>query len=227
MLCVACGQDNPDGSKYCAKCNALLPQMAPTGPPGGESLLELDENTEYPRPVGRYVSEVMHALTWAAHEFLEEDGELEPLLDSVDEVRQRFTEFKESIPTILENLADQQANLPEDPYPKQMRYLNTRGVQLYEEGLTLVDRFLTDLEGDSAEAETLVDGINKILDGNDHLCLCIELTAIRVHVIQRELEKIEVEENKAELAEAMAATGGEGAPQDEPTAVPVDSTDVG
>ncbi len=236
MLCVACGHDNVGSGKYCEKCNAVLPQMAPSGVPGSESTLDLDEDTEYPVPQGRYVSEVMHTLAWAAHEFLEEEGDLDTLLDAIEDVKARFADFKTKIPTILENLANSQAAVPDDPYPKQMRYLNNKGVALYEEGLALIDKFVADLEEDKADGDTLIDGITKVLDGNDYFCLCIEMTAGRVQAIQEVLNECKQQENLQALAEAQgnreaAVSQGDGSvagsePEAEEVPLPVDSTDV-
>lgn len=193
--CVKCGTDNTAGQKYCSQCGAVIPQMAPTGDPTVRSGLDLDENTEYLTPTSRYSNEELSNMAWAAHDWLVEGAELEPFIESYQVVKQNFLNFQgNELHTMEELLSNERQVYPDDPYPKQMTYLLRKGVQHYEEGIGLVEHYLTALDSEAgADDEELKRGINRLLDGNDHFCLAMELVQIRVKGTEDALRSIGVD----------------------------------
>jgi len=199
----------------------MLPQMAPSGNPQASSNFDLDENTEYLTPQFRYFSEVMHHLSWSAHDFLEEGADLGPFLEAFEEVKQNFHRFVDvDLPQLQESFAWQKSEVPDDQIPRQLAYLNTKGVNYYEEGIAKVEQFLGSLQDEEgANPDLLIDGITRILDGNDHFCLCIEVTHARIKVLEEYIRTGRVpdhvptdEEAEAAASEAPATEGAEPEP---------------
>ena len=80
MLCVQCGTDNPDGTKFCVSCNAVLPMQ----PLASSSSMDIAENVEYLVPEAHYQSPVLQQLAWTVHDFIEEEAELEPVIEAYE-----------------------------------------------------------------------------------------------------------------------------------------------
>src|ERR1017187_5984643 len=87
-VCIKCSTDNPASTKYCEKCGAVLPQMAPIGNPA--TSFDVDENTEYLTPNFHYPADEMLNLAWTANDFLDEGADLEPFLEAYEIVKGKF-----------------------------------------------------------------------------------------------------------------------------------------
>jgi hypothetical protein len=157
--------------------------MAPTGSAG--SSLDLDEDTDYIKPTEHFPSAEMLAMAWALHDFLEEEGELEPFLEVYDGVKARLENYNKNLhQESLEFITNDRNIDPDDTYPKQIQYLIVRGSQLSEEGIALVERFLDALDEDRLEGETGKEGVAKIVQANDHFLLALHMSMTRTEAIR-------------------------------------------
>lgn len=201
IACFKCGHENPDGQKFCT-CGALLPQMAPSG--SATSSIDLDEDTNYIKPTEHFPSAEMLAMAWALHDFLEEEGELEPFLEVYEGVKERLENYNTNLhQSSLEFIANDRSIDPEDTYPKQVQYLIVRGSQLSEEGIALVEKFLDALDQDRLEGETGKEGVAKIVQANDHFLLALHMSMSRADAI-RAAAKANGVDLDAQLAESQA-----------------------
>lgn len=179
MVCVQCGAENPESAKYCTSCNALLFQVAPTGLPE-TSTIDLDADIDYPFPTYHYQSPILEQLAWAVHEFMEEDGELEPVIETYDAFREIYAGFQVEIPGIEELFYTSEGTIEDDLTPKYVRYLlgnAKRGYQVgetsFEQYFDLVDNLAEDAE--FPEPKLLVEGVKSWLSCNDNICMTFEL----------------------------------------------------
>lgn len=178
MVCVQCGTENPESSKYCAKCSAMLFQVAPTGMPS--SGLDLDEELQYPVAHTHYQSPILEQLAWAVHEFAEEEGELEPIIETYEAFREIYEGFRTEIPTLEELYYSSTGLLEGDPTPKYIKYLLNRSVEFYTSGEAQFENYLESLErlGEDEEfpdPEPLKEGTRAWLNCNDNICMTFEL----------------------------------------------------
>lgn len=168
IACLFCQAENESGRRHCQKCSALLPQPAQALPP--RSLVNLKDTVSAPSPPkDRYANPLMHNLSWSAHEWLSEEGSREEFVEVYEQVRRRYERFQKDwseVETALEAIRE---SLPERA--EQISYLAGRGLLLFEEGVRRVDRALDE---DPPEPD-LMEGIRAILDGSDHLTLCLQL----------------------------------------------------
>lgn len=227
MLCIQCGTDNPEGSKYCLSCNAVMLKAAPTGNPA-DSNLDIEEMVEYPVPETNYQSPVLQNLCWCVHEFIEEEAELEPVIEAYEAYQEIFDGFKDEIPRLKEICYSQQGALEDDPMPSQIKYMVGKAETLYNEGEALFEGYLDKLEDlddedDFPDPEPLVEGCKKWLGCNDSICIAFDYLMGRTKAFDEILVEIDeiIEETKAKEA-AEAADSGAPAP---PVA-PADSTDL-
>jgi hypothetical protein len=198
MLCIRCGHDNPDGTNFCTKCNAKMLQMAPSGTPGGRSVLELDEHTTYLTPDRRYVTEYMYNLTCRAYEYLHVGESGEPLLEAYQFVKSKIDELEQvGMPEMIAQLQAERSDDPENEYPKQVLYLLNKGITLYREGFGMFDSFVQ-----SGEDQVLIDSIHKMQDANDNLCLAYQVIGTRNQMLEEELRRREVAARQAAAAGA-------------------------
>lgn len=187
-FCIKCSTENSAGTKYCSKCGAVLPQMAPTGVPDASGF-EVDENTTYITPNFHYPADELLNLAWAANDFLEEGSELDPFLDAYEIVKEKFTQHLETTKAEMQELiADARTRDPNDAHPKQLAYLNNKGTAYLEEGLASVEAFLAALDEDKILTDRLKDGVVKLVMANDHFCLIVALIQVRVNALLETLE---------------------------------------
>lgn len=217
MLCVRCGQDNPEGAKYCSKCNAMMPQAAPEGLPGQDSTLELDEQAEYPVPEQRYENAVLQELAWAAHDVLEEEGEIGPVVEAYEVFLNDYAQFAQYLPRLQEMYYKQKNALGEDDrFATKANYLLTKAQMFYEKGTEQIDKFLDAWENDEPDPDDLRNGVRSLLDCNDHLAVALQLNTARMVTLAETLDVINAKLGKRPPAEEEAAA-----------AAPVDSSDIG
>jgi hypothetical protein len=222
MLCIQCGTDNSEGAKYCVSCNAVMPIPAPTGNPG-ESELDIEELVEYPIPETHYQSPVLQQLAWSVHEFIEEEGELEPVIEAYEAFREIFDGFKLEIPKLKEVCYSQQGVLEDDPMPSQIKYMVTQAETLFTEGEDLFEGYLDSLEelnedDPFPEPEPLIEGTKKWLQCNDSVCVAFDFMVGRSKAFGELVEEIQEELKDVDLSDLE--------PKDEDL-VPADSTDLG
>lgn len=169
LRCILCQEENHRGRRNCQKCNARLPAIAAFGE--SSSTLDLSEALDFqPIPVNRYANDLMYDLSWAAYEFVEEEAEAEPFLETFDEVQERFEEFADSYESLRNQLLNAQAQYPDEKGPAQALYLCARGRELYLAGIQKVNECI---EHDLVEE--LLEAVRLIMDGSDHVTHCIAL----------------------------------------------------
>ena len=217
-VCIKCSTSNPDATKYCQKCGAILPQMAPTG--ASVSALDVDEHTQYLSPTCHYPAEELLNMAWAANDFLEEGADLDPFLDAYEIVKKKFgANMHECLARLQDLIADDRARNPEEPFPKQVAYLYNKGAGLADEGVASVESFLNALDEDKVLPERLKDGVVKLVMANDHFCFAIALTHLRVDAIKDALRKVGITENEDGELVAGAIPQAPGAAAAVPVAV--------
>ena len=168
MLCFQCNEDNPEGSKYCTSCNALIPTAAPTGNPASSNL-DIEEMVDYPVPESHYQSPLLQNLAWSVHEFIEEEGEFEPIVEIYEAFREVFEGFRTEIPKLQEMCYAQQSFLEDDPMPSQIKYMVNKAETLFAEGEALFEGFfdkLEEMEVAAEEARSADDDSVKESDGD-------------------------------------------------------------
>jgi ribosomal protein L40E len=173
MICIRCGQTNPDQANYCEKCNAALPKVASERPPGQGSTIAIEEGYQFLKPQKSYVTAPMFELTARAWEFLEHGASGEPVMAAYDAFKAGIDDFERvALPHMMAGLENLSAQHKEDTYPKQMRYLLHRGMALMREGFELMERFKT-----SYDREDMRNSVFKLQEGNDYLGTALEFNA--------------------------------------------------
>lgn len=200
MICVQCGTENVEQAKYCSKCSALLFQVAPEGVP--TSSLDLGESIALPQLESHYQSPLLESLAWAVHEFIEEEGEFEPIVEAYEAYREVYDKFEKELPQLQELRYATEVALEGDPGPKYMKFLLDRAVEYYHKGESLFESYLELLEGleddeGFPDPEPLKDGTRAWVDCNDNICMAYELLEGQmkeVDFLAAELEQILQEE---------------------------------
>lgn len=229
MLCVQCGTDNPEGGKYCISCSALLLHAAPTGDPSASSL-DIEEDVEYPVPEAHYQSPVLQHLAWCVHEFIEEEGEFEPILEAYEAFREIFEGFKSEIPKIHDLCYSQQGMLEGDVMPSQIKYTVSKAETLYSEGETIFEDYFDTVEAlheddDFPDPQPLIEATRKWLGCNDSVCITYDFLVGRHKALDElsvEYDEIRKEKEAQELADGASS----GAGGDAVSYAPSDSTDL-
>ena len=163
MLCIQCGTDNPEGAKYCLSCNAMILQAAPTGNPSS-STLDINEDFVNPVPDTHYQSPVLQHLAWTIHEFMEEGGELEHVIEAYEAFREIFEGFKSEIPKIEDLCYSQQGVIIDDEIPDQIKYMITQAQTLYTEGEALFEAYFDSIEEMEVADEKLGTDVDEELE---------------------------------------------------------------
>ncbi len=220
MFCIQCGTVNDDRSKYCLSCNAILIQPAPEGLPES-STLNLQEEVEYPVPETHYQAPILQQLAWSIHDFLEEDGDLELIVEAYEAYREIFEGFRVELPGLKEYSYSQEGKLEDDPVPSQIRYLVTKAEELYAEGESLFEGYFDLVESlgedeDFPDPEPLMKATKCWLSCNDNICISFDFLVGRTEAFREMLQEIE-----ETLAVAPAETGLEAE-----VAVPVDVAEI-
>ena len=195
MVCVQCGTENAEHAKYCSKCNALLFQVAPEGLPVSSSI-DLDEEIEYPVAAAHYQSPILENLAWAVHEFVEEEGDLEPVIEAYEAFREIYEGFRKEIPVLQELHYSSEGFIEGDPTPKYIKYLLTRSVEAYAEGEAYFEGYLESLEAlgeeeDFPDPKPLMEGTKSWLNCNDNICMTFELLTGQMHALTMLLDEYE------------------------------------
>jgi hypothetical protein len=214
MVCVQCGTENPEHAKYCSKCSALLFQVAPEGLPPSSSI-DLDEEIEYPVATAHYQSPILEQLAWAVHEFAEEEGDLEPVVEAYEAFREIYEGFRKEIPVLQELHYASEGFIEGDPTPKYVKYLLNRSIEYYAEGETHFEGYLEGLESlaedeDFPDPRPLMEGTKSWLNCNDNICMTFELLTGQMQALTMLLDDYDErvargEDVSAEAAEAEAA----------------------
>jgi hypothetical protein len=164
----------------------VLVQMAPAT----STSFEVDEETEYLEPPGHYPAPELLSLSWAAHDFLEGGTELDPFLDCYQLIVDRFSSYRDNeMQAFLELMASERSLVPEDPYPRQMLYLNNKALGLFEEGVLNVERFLDALDCNEVQPSLLKRGVVSLVSANDHFCYAVHLTELRSEALEQTIER--------------------------------------
>jgi hypothetical protein len=195
MVCVQCGAENAEHAKYCSKCSALLFQAAPQGLPPTSSL-DLDEEIEYPVATAHYQSPILENLAWAVHEFAEEEGELEPVVEAYEAFREIYEGFRKEIPVLQELHYSSEGFIEGDPTPKYVKYLLNRSIEHYTQGEAYFESYLESLESlaedeDFPAPKPLMDGTKSWLHCNDSICMTFELLTGQMQALTMLLDDYE------------------------------------
>lgn len=157
----------------------MLLQAAPEGLPP-TSTIDLDEEIEYPVAQYHYQSPILEQLAWAVHEFAEEEGELEPVVEAYEAFREIYEGFRKEIPVLQELHYSSEGFIEGDPTPKFVKYLLNRSIEYYGEGETHFEGYLEALErlgddDDFPDPQPLMEGTKSWLNCNDNICMTFEL----------------------------------------------------
>lgn len=140
MLCLMCGQDNPEGAGFCSNCKAVIPKtnIVSSAPP--------------PIVNRRYM-----LIKTACDKVRSGEWDLNKFGEFVYEVKQSLLEKVEEIKDI---------GIPEEAMDEFVEELETgyTGVELYLRGVELLILFLSE-----QKAEHLDQGIVLIAEGNDKI----------------------------------------------------------
>ena len=195
MVCVQCGAENAEHAKYCSKCNALLFQVAPVGLPTSSSI-DLSEEITYPVATAHYQSPILENLAWAVHEFAEEEGDLEPVIEAYEAFREIYEGFRKEIPVLQELHYSSDGFIEGDPTPKFVKYLLTRSTEAYAEGEAFFESYLESLEAlgedeDFPDPKPLMEGTKSWLNCNDNICMTFELLTGQMQALTALLDDYE------------------------------------
>jgi hypothetical protein len=210
MVCVQCGKENPEGAKYCVSCNALLFQVAPEGLPPSSSI-DLDEDIEYPVAHTHYQSPILEQLAWAVHEFSEEEGDFEPVVEAYESFREIYEGFRKEIPALQELHYASAGFIEGDPTPKYVKYLLSRSIEFYSQGEAHFESYLESLEAlgedeDFPDPTPLMEGTKSWLNCNDNICMTFELLTGQMQALTLLLDDYD---ERVAAGEDVSGSGGQ------------------
>ncbi|MGE0493383.1 MAG: hypothetical protein AB7S38_29515 [Vulcanimicrobiota bacterium] len=184
MQCIRCGHENPEGTKVCSGCQARLLRLAPTGVPNQSVAIE--EGREYLAPQINYETVHLMTLFEVVELFLDDGVDPEAVMAEIEAHRARLDAYEAGpLPDSLSLLAQEAQRLPADDFHTQVSYLLKKGVGLYRQGL---DNLTLALEEAETE-EPFVEACQALQDGNNHICLGLELMDERQKQLEEILEK--------------------------------------
>lgn len=184
--CFKCGTENNAGAKYCGSCNALLPKQAPTGIPN-KSVMDINEQVEYPRPEAHYKSPFLEHLAWAVHDFLEEGAEIEPVVEGYEAYKELFEQFQEQYPSLRERSYEHKQLIPGDPFPSQFNYYLVQTETHYAAGKESFEKYFDEFEAFLDTQEEL----DAQLPAEDADPEEIELSPEEIEKLHQQLEELE------------------------------------
>lgn len=178
MRCPKCGEQNSRTSLFCHACQSPLvgdpSAAAPTG-------LGIQEGIEYPAPAHHYETEQLNALHDLVAGLLDGADLFDELESHLDQMAENFGRFEQQHAEKMQRLlAEQSVKQPEDDYNAQLSYVIQTGLRLFKEGRDAFDRFF---ETESDDPDELEAAFYHVRDGNDYLCLALEMAHQRYQLL--------------------------------------------
>lgn len=175
MLCPRCSADNSDHSRYCKKCQAVLPRL--TGLPLPTSVA-LQDGVDYPEPTHHYETEQLSELHELVEAVLEGEDVFEQLEAQLEQMAQNYERFeREHIQPMQQLLVRESSKLPDDHYNTKLSYVLRTGMAKFHEGK---EKFRLFFETESDDADELEEAFSIVGDGHDYLCLGLEMAQTRL-----------------------------------------------
>lgn len=182
MLCPKCSADNPAHSRYCKKCQAVLPRMAGAAQP---ATVALQEGIEYPEPTHHYETDQLLELHELVEEVLEGEDVFEQLEAHLEQMAQNYEQFeREHIQPMQEMLVRESGRLPDDDYNTKLSYVLKTGMARFHEGK---EKFRVFFETESDDPDELEVAFATVGDGHDYVCLGIEMAQQRLAELEQVL----------------------------------------
>jgi len=185
VKCPQCESQNPPNCRICQACGApLIPSPVVEQPKLG-----IAEGVEYPHPTHHYETEQMNRLTELVALLFEGEDLFVELEDHLVMMSDNFHEFETQYAEKMQELLVREASRkPEDQYNTKLSYTLRTGLQLFEEGRAAFQQFF---ETESEDPDELEAAFVKVRDGNDYVCLALELAQIRFQELQKVLQQRE------------------------------------
>lgn len=175
MLCPRCSAENSDHSRYCKKCQAVLPRMAGTTQP---SSVALQDGVEYPEPTHHYETEQLAELHDLVDAVLEGEDVFEELEAQLEQMAQNYAQFeREHIQPMQQMLVRESSKLPDDHYNTKLSYVLRTGMAKFHEGR---EKFRLFFETESDDPDDLEEAFSVVGDGHDYICLGLEMAQKRL-----------------------------------------------
>lgn len=184
MLCLKCSADNPNNSRYCKNCRAVLPRNL--GQPPTVAAVSLKEGVEYPEPTHHYETEQILELHELVEDVLDGNDLFQELEEHLNNMARNYKEFEEKhIRPMQELLVRESARLPDDNYNTKLSFVLKTGMQLFHEGRKDFETFF---ETESDDPEELEAAFARVGDGHDYICLGLEMAQERLADLQKLLQ---------------------------------------
>lgn len=188
MLCVKCGHPNAAGSKYCAKCNAMMMQAAPESTT--TSVIDVEEGMEYLSPQRNYECQWLSDFVYVVNRYVNGEIEIDLVKGVYENIKRIYESFdNQQLPDFLNDLDSWRNTDLGKEYSRQLTYLMTKGFQLMGEGMELVRTYFDDTENQ----EKLEGGIEKLQDGVNQIGLAEEFMTLHQQIIEEEINRREME----------------------------------
>lgn len=183
MQCPRCSQDNLYGAKWCENCESpLIPGL----PVEEEVAVGLQEGVEYPHPTHHYETEQIVVTAQYVERLLEGDDCFDELEDHLDLMAANFKEFEKQHAAEMQNLLSRESRrMPDDTYNTKLSYVLKTGFGLFEEGRRAFNEFF---DTESEDADELEAAFAKVRDGNNYICLALEMAQQRFQELQEVLK---------------------------------------
>jgi hypothetical protein len=144
----------------------------------------LEEGVEYPHPSHHYETEQIVHLAELVELLLDGEDRFDELEEHLQLMEDNFTEFEKRYALSMQSLlASESMKRPEDQYSTKLSYVLRTGLRLFHEGKAAFAHFFATESEDPDELEA---AFCKTRDGNDYVCLALELAEQRL----AELEKV-------------------------------------
>ncbi|HIB63785.1 MAG TPA: hypothetical protein EYO33_01355 [Phycisphaerales bacterium] len=189
MKCLQCQTDNPPRSTRCQKCGSPL---IPGADDPTASSVGLKEGVDYPHPTHHYDTEQILVARELVDALLEGEDCFDELEDHLHQMNDNFKQFEQQYAANMQKMLVQEAGKhPEDDYNTKLSYVLRTGLKVFDEGQ---QAFRTFFETESEDADELEAAFHKVRDGNDYVCLALEMAQQRLAELEAVIEARESEE---------------------------------
>jgi hypothetical protein len=183
MQCPRCSKDNLYGARWCAHCEA---PMIPAPPKDEEESLGIQEGVKYPHPTHHYETEQIVYAAELVERLLDGEDRFDDLEDHLDMMSENFREFERQQAAQMQKLLSRESRrMPNDAYNTKLSYVLRTGFDLFENGRRAFVEFF---ETESDDADELMAAFERVRDGNDYVCLALEMAQQRFEELQQVLE---------------------------------------
>lgn len=178
MLCLKCGHQSSPSSRYCQKCQAVLPRMMGKGP---ITQVPIKEGVVYPEPTHHYETDQIQELFGLVEDVLDGQDLFAELEEHLALMAANYEKFEdEHIRPMQELLVRESTLLPDDDYNTQLSWVLKTGMNRFREGR---EAFKTFFETESDVPEELEEAFSIVGDGHDYICLGLEMAEQRLALL--------------------------------------------